>query len=141
VPPVIPATQDAEIRRIKFQSQPRKIVSEALSQKKTIMEKKGWWSSDREALSPNSSAGKKEPVFLGVVCFSLFISPWAGVEPRPSHSVLHSLCNTALLTILLTQSHCVAQADLELVVLLPQCWDYRCAPLGLALIHSYTVYF
>jgi hypothetical protein len=41
--PVIPATQEAEIRRIMFGSQPGKIVHKNFSQKKHITEK-GWWS-------------------------------------------------------------------------------------------------
>jgi hypothetical protein len=40
--PVILATQEAEIRRISVQSQPRQIVEETLSQK-TLHKKKGWW--------------------------------------------------------------------------------------------------
>jgi hypothetical protein len=44
--PVIPATQEAEIRRITVQSQPRAIVHETLSQKKPFT-KKGWWSGSR----------------------------------------------------------------------------------------------
>jgi hypothetical protein len=47
--PVILATQEAEIRRIMVQSQPRKIVLETLSQKTHHGEgkKKGWWSGSR----------------------------------------------------------------------------------------------
>jgi hypothetical protein len=41
--PVILATQEAEIRRIAVQSQPRQIVLEILSQKHPSP-KKGWWS-------------------------------------------------------------------------------------------------
>jgi hypothetical protein len=41
--PIILATQEAEIRRIAFQSHPGQIV---LSQKKKIT-KKGWWSDSR----------------------------------------------------------------------------------------------
>jgi hypothetical protein len=39
--PVIPATQEAEIRRITVQSQPRQIL------KKKPITKKGWWSGSR----------------------------------------------------------------------------------------------
>jgi hypothetical protein len=45
--PVILATQEAEIRRIKVQSQPRETVHETLSQKKVITKKKNWWSGSR----------------------------------------------------------------------------------------------
>jgi hypothetical protein len=41
---VILTTLEAEIRRITVQSQPRQIVQEILSGKKTIT-KMGWWSS------------------------------------------------------------------------------------------------
>jgi hypothetical protein len=34
--PIIPATQEAEIRKIEVRSQPRQIVHETLSQKKPI---------------------------------------------------------------------------------------------------------
>jgi hypothetical protein len=44
--PVIPATQEAEIRRIEAQSQPGQIVWETLSQEKSII-KKSWWSGSR----------------------------------------------------------------------------------------------
>jgi hypothetical protein len=44
--PVILATQEAEIRRITVQSQPRQIVHETLSQEKLTTEK-GWWSGSR----------------------------------------------------------------------------------------------
>jgi hypothetical protein len=44
--PVILATQEAEIRSIAAQSQPRQIVHKTLSQKKTH-HKKGWWSGSR----------------------------------------------------------------------------------------------
>jgi hypothetical protein len=44
--PVIPATQEAEIRRIQVQSQPRQTVLETLSRKKPFT-KKGWWSGSR----------------------------------------------------------------------------------------------
>jgi hypothetical protein len=40
-PPVIPATQEAEIRRIVVRDQPGKIVLQTLCQKKPIT-KKGW---------------------------------------------------------------------------------------------------
>jgi hypothetical protein len=39
--PVIPATHEAEIRRIEVRSQPGQIVTETLSQKKKIHHKKG----------------------------------------------------------------------------------------------------
>jgi hypothetical protein len=44
--PVIPATQEAEIRRIMVHSQPGEIVHETLALKKSIT-KKGWWSGSR----------------------------------------------------------------------------------------------
>jgi hypothetical protein len=45
--PVIPATQEAEIRRIEVQSQPRQIVlDEDPIWKKPITEK-GWWNGSR----------------------------------------------------------------------------------------------
>jgi hypothetical protein len=44
--PEILATQKAEIRRIKVQSQPRHIVCQTLSQKNPIT-KKGWWSDSK----------------------------------------------------------------------------------------------
>jgi hypothetical protein len=43
LPPIILATQEADIRRITVQSQPRQIVHETPSQKK----KKDWWSGSR----------------------------------------------------------------------------------------------
>jgi hypothetical protein len=46
LPPVILATQEAEIRRTVVQSQPGKIVLETLSQKHPS-QKKGWWSGSR----------------------------------------------------------------------------------------------
>jgi hypothetical protein len=49
--PVIPATQEAEIRRIVVESQPGQIVCETLTQKK---KKK-----NHEALSSNPNAAKK----------------------------------------------------------------------------------
>jgi hypothetical protein len=39
--PVILATQEAEIKRITFESQPQQIVC------KTYLRKKGWWSGSR----------------------------------------------------------------------------------------------
>jgi predicted AAA+ superfamily ATPase len=54
--PVILATQEAEIRRITVQSQPRQIVHKTLSRKKTIT-KKGWQS---EAPSSNPSIARKK---------------------------------------------------------------------------------
>jgi hypothetical protein len=44
--PITLATQEAEIRRIIVQSQPRQIVPETLSQKKPIT-KKCWWTGSR----------------------------------------------------------------------------------------------
>jgi hypothetical protein len=41
--PVIPATHEAEIRRIMVQSQPREIIRETLSRKNSS-QKRGWWS-------------------------------------------------------------------------------------------------
>jgi hypothetical protein len=40
LPSVIPATQEAEIRRIEVQSQPRQIVHETLSKKNPSQDKK-----------------------------------------------------------------------------------------------------
>jgi hypothetical protein len=40
--PIILATQEAEIRRIEFQSQPRQIVHETLSQKNPLVEWLKW---------------------------------------------------------------------------------------------------
>jgi hypothetical protein len=52
--PVIPATQEAKIRRIAVQRQPRQRVCEILSQKPII--KTGWWEWLKvEALSWSSS--------------------------------------------------------------------------------------
>jgi hypothetical protein len=47
--PVILATQEAEIRRIMVQSQPRQIVHKTLSQQqqKNPITIKGWWSGSR----------------------------------------------------------------------------------------------
>jgi hypothetical protein len=44
--PVILATQEAEIRRIIFQSQPGQVVHKTLSQKKPIS-RKDWWYDSR----------------------------------------------------------------------------------------------
>jgi hypothetical protein len=44
--PIILATQEAEIRRIEVQSQPRQIVpKDPIS--KNLSQKQGWWSSSR----------------------------------------------------------------------------------------------
>jgi hypothetical protein len=40
--PVILATQEADIRRIKVRNQPRKISSQDPISKKTLHKKKGW---------------------------------------------------------------------------------------------------
>jgi hypothetical protein len=45
--PVILATQEAKIRRIMIQSQPRKIVLETYLEKKNLHQKRGWWSGSR----------------------------------------------------------------------------------------------
>jgi hypothetical protein len=45
--PVIPATQEAEIRRIVVQSHIGQIVQEIQSQKYPKQKKKNWWSSSR----------------------------------------------------------------------------------------------
>jgi hypothetical protein len=45
--PIIPSTQEAEIRRIEVRSQPGQIVHETLSKKKKPIRKKGWWSGSR----------------------------------------------------------------------------------------------
>jgi hypothetical protein len=42
LPLVIPATKEAEIRRIKVQSQPQKIVHKTVSRKNPRHKKKGW---------------------------------------------------------------------------------------------------
>jgi hypothetical protein len=62
--PVIPATQEAEIRRIEIQSQPRQIVPETLSQnthhKKKKKKKKGFGGvAQGEGLSSNPTTKKK----------------------------------------------------------------------------------
>jgi hypothetical protein len=45
---VIPATQEAEIRRIMVRTQPGQIGPENLSQKKKqLFTEKGWWSGSR----------------------------------------------------------------------------------------------
>jgi hypothetical protein len=48
VTPVIPATQEAEIRRTEFEASPGQTVQETQSQKKKKKKKpitkKGWWS-------------------------------------------------------------------------------------------------
>jgi hypothetical protein len=44
--PVILTTQEAEIRKISFRSQPRQILCETLSQK-NLPQEKGWWSGSR----------------------------------------------------------------------------------------------
>jgi hypothetical protein len=58
--PVILATQEAEIRRIMVQSQPRQIVQETLSQKKKKPTKQGWWSDSRYRPSSNPSTTKNK---------------------------------------------------------------------------------
>jgi hypothetical protein len=45
--PVILATQEAEIRRIAVQSQPRQIVCELLSQKTLPQNRAEWWSGSK----------------------------------------------------------------------------------------------
>jgi hypothetical protein len=62
---VILATQEAEIRRIAIQSQPRQIVCETphlkknQNNKKKTFTKKGWWNGSRCRLSLNPSTAKK----------------------------------------------------------------------------------
>jgi hypothetical protein len=58
--PVILVTQEAEIRRFKFQCQPREIVQETLSQKSPTQKRAGGMT---EELSSNSSITKKRLVF------------------------------------------------------------------------------
>jgi hypothetical protein len=65
--PVIPATQEAEIRRIMVQSQPRQIIRETLSQKIPSQKKAGGVGqtvehlpSNCEAQSSNTITTKKE---------------------------------------------------------------------------------
>jgi hypothetical protein len=68
---VIPATQEAEIRRIVFQSQPEQTVLKTLSQKKPF-HKKGLWSGSKCRLpSSNPSTAKKKKVRAHSTCFSL----------------------------------------------------------------------
>jgi hypothetical protein len=55
--PVILATQEAEIRRIAVQSQPKQIVCETTS--KNPITKKGWWSGSTCRPSSNPSTAKK----------------------------------------------------------------------------------
>jgi hypothetical protein len=62
--PVIPATQEAEIRRIKVQGQPRQIVGKTLSGrthhiKKKKKKKKAGGVAQGEALNSNPSTTKK----------------------------------------------------------------------------------
>jgi hypothetical protein len=45
--PVIPITQETEIRKIAVQSQPRKIVHKTLSKKNSSQKKKICWSASR----------------------------------------------------------------------------------------------
>jgi hypothetical protein len=64
--PIILATQEAEIRRIMVQSQPRQIIQETLAQKKTQYKKRaggmaqviGCLNSKCEVLSSNSRTTK-----------------------------------------------------------------------------------
>jgi hypothetical protein len=44
--PVILATQEADIRRIKVQSQPEQIVYKILA-RKTLHKKSGWWNGSK----------------------------------------------------------------------------------------------
>jgi hypothetical protein len=60
--PIILATQEAEIRRIKARTQPGQIVCETLSQKNHD-KKKGWWSGSRCRPSSNPSTAKKKKKF------------------------------------------------------------------------------
>jgi hypothetical protein len=56
--PVIPATQETEIRRIEVLSKSRQIVIKALSRKKKTFHSKGWWSSSR--CRPSAAKKKKK---------------------------------------------------------------------------------
>jgi hypothetical protein len=58
---VIPATQEAEIKRTMVQSQPRQIVHKTLSQK-NLSQKKGWvkWLKVKSLSSSPSSAKQKK---------------------------------------------------------------------------------
>jgi hypothetical protein len=57
--PVIPATQEAEIKRIMVQSQPEQIVCKTLS-RKNPSQKKGWWSDSRCRPGVQASIPKKK---------------------------------------------------------------------------------
>jgi hypothetical protein len=57
--PIILDTQEAEIKRIKVQSQPRQIVCEILSRKKPIT-KKSWWSGSRCRLWVQTAVPQKK---------------------------------------------------------------------------------
>jgi hypothetical protein len=63
--PVIPATQEAEIRRITVQSQPRQIVLETLSQK--TLHKNGLveWLKVKDLSSNPSATKKRAQIFHG----------------------------------------------------------------------------
>jgi hypothetical protein len=67
LPPIILATQEAEVRRITVRSQPRRIVLQTLSQKKKTHHTKGegglveWLKV--QALSSNPSTGRKKNKF------------------------------------------------------------------------------
>jgi hypothetical protein len=45
--PIILATQEADVRKIAFQSQPRQLVYKTLAQKTPSKQQKGWWSGSR----------------------------------------------------------------------------------------------
>jgi hypothetical protein len=61
--PVIPATQEAEIRRIAVRSQSRQIACKTLSQKNPT-QKKGWWSGSRCRSWVPTPALQKKPTKL-----------------------------------------------------------------------------
>jgi hypothetical protein len=77
--PIILTTQEAKIRRIVVQSQPRQIVLETLSWKKPIT-KKDWWSGSRcrhwvqaPVLKRQKKKKKKIPYSLGRVLWTLLL--------------------------------------------------------------------
>jgi hypothetical protein len=76
--PVIPATQQAEIKRTAVQSQPRQIVPEPLSWKYPLQKRSGRVAqvvqhlpSKREAPSPDPSAAKKKREFKLLLLFTV----------------------------------------------------------------------
>jgi hypothetical protein len=78
-PPIILATQEAEIRGIVVQSQPREIVHETPSQKYPTQKRAGavpqgveCQPSKREALSSNPSTTKKKKKVMDGLCLSMW---------------------------------------------------------------------